>query len=226
MPTVLMVDDEQFLLESLSFTLRKAGYEVLCASDGKTALEMAESHNPDMVLLDVMLPEVDGIEVCRRLRDRSDVPILMLTAKDHESDRIVGLEMGADDYISKPFSTHELLARMKAVARRYDAHGLTRARALQGGPVSMDLDRHEVTVRGERVNLSRREFRLLQVLLANAGRVVPREELIERVWGDEFMGDHKTVDVHIRWLREKLEADPSRPAHILNVRGVGYRFER
>jgi DNA-binding response OmpR family regulator len=220
-----MVDDEQPLLESLSFTLRKAGYEVLCASDGKTALELAASHNPDMVLLDVMLPEVDGIEVCRRLRDRCDVPILMLTAKDHETDRIVGLEMGADDYISKPFSTHELLARMKAVARRYDANTLTRARTLQGGPVFMDLDRHEVMIRGERVNLSRREFRLLQVLLANAGRVVPREELIEKVWGDEFMGDHKTVDVHIRWLREKLEMDPSNPAHILNVRGVGYRFE-
>ncbi len=224
MPHVLLVDDEEPIRESLPYTLRREGYEVSTAADGLTALELWRERSPDIILLDLMLPGLDGTEVCRRIRAHSDVPILMLTAKDSEIDKVVGLEIGADDYITKPFSTRELMARMKAVMRRYPAESAPKRNALEAGPVQIDLDRHEVYVNGGLVELSPKEFRLLHTLVASAGRVLSREELIEGVWGNEFMGDVKTLDVHIRWLREKVERDPSNPRHLITVRGVGYRF--
>lgn len=224
MPHVLLVDDEEPIRESLPYTLRREGYEVSTAADGLTALELWRERSPDIILLDLMLPGLDGTEVCRRIRAHSDVPILMLTAKDSEIDKVVGLEIGADDYITKPFSTRELMARMKAVMRRYPAESAPKRNALEAGPVQIDLDRHEVYVNGGLVELSPKEFRLLHTLVASAGRVLSREELIEGVWGNEFMGDVKTLDVHIRWLREKVERDPSDPRHLITVRGVGYRF--
>jgi two-component system, OmpR family, response regulator RegX3 len=225
MAHVLLVDDEEPLCTSLSFTLKKEGYDVTCAGDGPSALELAREQSPDVILLDVMLPGLDGVEVCRRIRADSDVPILMLSAKDQEIDKVVGLEIGADDYITKPFSTRELLARMKAVMRRYPGEAAQGRGLLETGPVLINLDRHEVQVRGERIDLSPKEFRLLHALVASRGRALSRDELIETVWGNEFMGDLKTLDVHVRWLREKIEEDPSDPKHIQTIRGVGYRFD-
>jgi len=225
MPHVLLVDDEEPIRESLPYTLRREGYEVSTAADGITALELWRERSPDIILLDLMLPGLDGTEVCRRIRAQSDVPILMLTAKDSEIDKVVGLELGADDYITKPFSTRELMARMKAVMRRVPSEASPKRNVLEAGHVCVDLDRHEVYVNGTLVDLSPKEFRLLHSLVANQGRVLTRDELIESGWGNEFMGDLKTLDVHIRWLREKIEEDPSSPKHIITVRGVGYRFE-
>jgi two-component system response regulator RegX3 len=225
MPHVLLVDDEEPLRASLGFTLKREGYDVTTAADGLTALDLARQTNPDVILLDLMLPGLDGTEVCRRIRAESDVPILMLTAKDSEIDKVLGLEIGADDYITKPFSTRELLARMKAVMRRYPNEPAPKKNILEADAISMDLDRHEVTRNGDVIELSPKEFGLLQALLTNRGRALSREELVEAVWGEHFMGDLKTLDVHIRWLREKVEDDPSDPKRIVTVRGVGYRYE-
>lgn len=225
MSHVLLVDDEEPLRASLGFTLKREGYDVTTAADGLTALDLARQINPDVILLDLMLPGLDGTEVCRRIRAESDVPILMLTAKDSEIDKVLGLEIGADDYITKPFSTRELLARMKAVMRRYPNEPAPKKNVLEADAISMDLDRHEVTRNGDVIELSPKEFGLLQILLAHRGRALSREELVEAVWGEHFMGDLKTLDVHIRWLREKVEEDPSDPKRIVTVRGVGYRYE-
>ncbi len=224
MSHVLLVDDEEPLRASLSYTLKREGYDVSCAEDGPSAVRLVREASPDVILLDLMLPGLDGMEVCRRVRSFSDVPILMLTAKDQEIDKVLGLEIGADDYVTKPFSTRELLARTKALLRR-TATRVPVQGTLPGGPLSMDLDRHEVSRNGELVELSPREFQLLKMLIAHAGRALSREDLISSVWGQEFMGDLKTLDVHIRWLREKVEADPSSPELIVTVRGIGYRYD-
>ncbi len=221
---ILLVDDEETLRRSLSFTLTREGYEVVTAADGSAALTAAASQAIDLVLLDLMLPEIDGLEVCRRLRSSTGVPIIMLTARDHPIDKVIGLELGADDYVTKPFHSKELLARIQAVLRRAGPEGRQRDDQLTRGRIALDLDRHEVKVQGQLVDLSPKEFQLLQLLMLHEGRALTREFLIGEVWGDAFMGDFKTLDVHIRWLREKIEADPSRPEQIVTVRGVGYRF--
>jgi DNA-binding response OmpR family regulator len=223
---ILVVDDEETLANSLSFALSREGYEVETAADGQTALHRFAAQPADLVLLDVMLPVVDGMEVCRQLRSRSAVPIIMLTAKDGEIDTILGLELGADDYVTKPFSLRELLARVRAVLRRAELRGRPSGdTALTAGEIRMEPGRRQVTVRGKPAELSPKEFELLRLLMERRGQVVTREELIEEVWGDDFMGDPKTLDVHIRWLREKLEENPSEPKRILTVRGVGYLLE-
>jgi two-component system response regulator RegX3 len=224
---ILLVDDEETLRTSLAFALEKEGYEVVTAADGPSGLAAAAASPPDLILLDLMLPGLDGLEVCRRLRAQSSVPIVMLTAKDQEIDKVLGLELGADDYITKPFSTRELLARMRAVLRRtrVEERPAEATGILAAGRVTLNLDRHEVSVAGKPVDLSPKEFQLLRLLMLHQGRVLSRETLIEEVWGDDFMGDVKTLDVHIRWLREKIEVDPSRPEQIVTVRGAGYRLE-
>jgi two-component system response regulator RegX3 len=225
--SILLVDDEETLRTSLAFALEKEGFEVSTAADGPSALTAAAALNPDLILLDLMLPGMDGLEVCRRLRTHSSAPIVMLTAKDLEFDKVLGLEIGADDYITKPFSTRELLARMLAVLRRTRSEEREPivADVLTAGRLTLNVARHEVTVEGHRVDLSPKEFQLLRLLMLHRGRLLSRETLIEKVWGDDFMGDLKTLDVHIRWLRGKIEADPSQPRHIVTVRGAGYRFE-
>jgi two-component system alkaline phosphatase synthesis response regulator PhoP len=225
--TVLVVEDEASLASTLSYNFRKNGFNVLTAADGYEGLQTARREEPDVVVLDLMLPKMDGLEVCRRLRAGSDVPILMLTAKGEELDRVVGLEMGADDYLAKPFSMRELIARVRALLRR----SASRAPAEDVSRIttgSLELDVRGRTVkRGDReVALKPKEFDLLFYLAKNAGQVFTREQLLEHVWGYEFFGGSRTVDVHIRWLREKLEAQPAQPRHLLTVRGVGYKFVR
>ena len=229
--TILVVEDEESFVDALTVGLGREGFEVAVARTGAEALEMFPSVEPDLVLLDVMLPTVSGLDVCRELRARSSVPIIMVTAKSSEIDTVVGLEVGADDYVTKPYSMRELLARIGAVLRRrgLDAVGLREADheevdLLVGGDVIVDLDRHEVTVRGELVNLPLKEFELLAVLMENPGRVLPRATLIDRVWGGDYVGDTKTLDVHIKRLRSRVEAEPSPPERIITVRGVGYKF--
>jgi DNA-binding response OmpR family regulator len=198
---------------------------VCTAGDGRKALSVAELEKPDLIVLDIMLPELDGIEVCREIRKRSSAPVLMLTAKDQEIDKVLALEIGADDYITKPFSIYELLARIKAHLRRMQAtQQPSETAVLRGGEVELDAGRHRVTKRGQAVELAPKEFRLLQVLLENKGRVVTRQAMLDRVWGFDFYGDLQTVNVHIRWLREKIEDDPSSPKHIQTVRSRGYLF--
>lgn len=223
---ILVVDDEESILELLRYNLEKEGYSVLSVQDGAEAIEMAKREKPDLVLLDLMLPVVDGLEVCRRLRQSSNVPILMLTAKREETDRIVGLELGADDYLTKPFGIRELLARVRAILRRtrgYEELGPSQRITVRG--LVIDPERHEVIVCGKKVELTLKEFELLSFLARNPGRVFPREELLERLWDYEFLGDSRTLDVHIRHLREKIEVDPSNPIYIKTVRGVGYKLE-
>jgi two-component system response regulator RegX3 len=225
--TVLVVEDEESFIEALSIGLRREGFRVQIARDGAQALDLFDAVNPDLVLLDVMLPKVSGIDVCRLLRKRSQVPIIMVTAKGAEIDTVVGLEVGADDYVTKPYRLRELVARMRAVLRRaprdrlFDATG----DALQVGDVALDPDRHEVVIRGDPVQLPLKEFELLELLLDNAGRVLTRETLIDRVWGSDYVGDTKTLDVHIKRLRSKVEDDPSSPSRIVTIRGLGYKFE-
>lgn len=222
---ILVVDDEATILQTLRFNLEKNGYAVCTASDGRKALSVAELEKPDLIVLDIMLPELDGIEVCREIRKRSSAPVLMLTAKDQEIDKVLALEIGADDYITKPFSIYELLARIKAHLRRMQAtQQPSETAVLRGGEVELDAGRHRVTKRGQAVELAPKEFRLLQVLLENKGRVVTRQAMLDRVWGFDFYGDLQTVNVHIRWLREKIEDDPSSPKHIQTVRSRGYLF--
>jgi two-component system response regulator RegX3 len=222
---VLVVEDEESFSDALSYMLRKEGFEVAIAATGPDALETFERNGADLVLLDLMLPGLPGTEVCRELRARSNVPVIMLTAKDSEVDKVVGLELGADDYVTKPFSSRELVARIRAVLRRQgDVEELAPA-TLEAGPVRMDVERHIVSVNSTTVQLPLKEFELLEVLLRNAGRVLTRMQLIDRVWGADYVGDTKTLDVHVKRLRAKIEPSPSAPRYIVTVRGLGYKFE-
>jgi len=227
MTRVLVVDDEESFRETLAFMLRKEGFDVSTAESGSEALDTLERDGADLVLLDLMLPGVSGTEVCRTIRQRTKVPVIMVTAKDTEVDKVVGLELGADDYVTKPFSTRELLARMRAVLRRSDLGDVLDIGSdiLAAGPVRMDVERHIVTVEDRQVQLPLKEFELLRVLLLNAGRVMTRSQLIDRVWGSDYVGDTKTLDVHVKRLRSKIESDPGEPTLITTVRGLGYKFE-
>jgi two-component system, OmpR family, response regulator RegX3 len=222
---VLVVEDEESFSDALSFMLRREGYEVGIAVDGTQALEEFDRHGADLVLLDLMLPGVSGTEVCRTLRQRSSVPIIMVTAKDGEIDKVVGLELGADDYVTKPFSSRELVARIRAVLRRRGEPDELLPTVVEAGPVRIDVDRHIVSVRGEGISLPLKEFDLLELLMRNAGRVLTRGQIIDRVWGSDYVGDTKTLDVHIKRLRAKIEDDPANPVQIVTVRGLGYKFE-
>jgi len=222
---VLVVEDEESFSDALSYMLRKEGFEVAVCPTGPDALETFDRDGADLVLLDLMLPGLPGSEVCRTLRERSTVPVIMLTAKDSEIDKVVGLEIGADDYVTKPYSSRELLARVKAVLRRGQESDELSPATLEAGPVRMDVDRHVVTVSGSHVSLPLKEFELLELLLRNAGRVLTRHQLIDRVWGSDYVGDTKTLDVHVKRLRSKVEADPGTPRHLVTVRGLGYKFE-
>jgi two-component system response regulator RegX3 len=222
---VLVVEDEESYSDALSYMLRKEGFEVALAANGNAAIEEFERGGADIVLLDLMLPGVPGTEVCRELRRRSNVPVIMVTAKDTEVDKVVGLELGADDYVTKPFSPRELVARIRAVLRRGAEVTEVAQAVLEGGPVRMDVDRHVVTVDGADVRLPLKEFELLEMFLRNAGRVLTRSQLIDRVWGADYVGDTKTLDVHVKRLRAKIEPDPSNPRHLVTVRGLGYKFE-
>jgi two-component system response regulator RegX3 len=226
--TVLVVEDEDSFVEALTVGLKREGFRVQVARDGAEALDVFDSVKPDLVLLDVMLPKVSGIDVCRELRRRSSVPIIMVTAKGSEIDTVVGLEVGADDYVTKPYRLRELVARMRAVLRRRASEApavLLNGDAMEVGDVALDPERHEVVIRGAAVQLPLKEFELLEILLANAGRVLPRETLIDRVWGTDYVGDTKTLDVHVKRLRAKVELDPSAPSRIVTIRGLGYKYE-
>ncbi len=225
MTLVLVVEDEPNLREPLVYLLEKEGYEVIEAEDGNQAVDVFRRKNPDLVLLDLMLPGMSGNEVCRLIRQESQVPIIMITAKDTEIDKVVGLEIGADDYITKPYSTRELLARMKAVLRRGSEPVASDTGILKAGPVVMDLDRHTVSVNGEPIQMPLKEFELLELLIENVNRVLTRGQIIDRVWGSNYFGDTKTLDVHVKRVRSKIEEDPSRPRHLITVRGLGYKFE-
>lgn len=225
MTRILIVEDEPSLSEPLAFLLEKEGYETGIASDGPTALGEFDRAGADLVLLDLMLPGLSGTEVCRELRARSGVPIIMLTAKDSEIDIVVGLELGADDYVTKPYSTRELLARIRAVLRRRVETDEDAAAILEAGTVRMDVERHTVTVDGITTALPLKEFELLELLLRNSGRVLTRGQLIDRVWGADYFGDTKTLDVHIKRIRSRIEKVPSEPTMLVTVRGLGYRFE-
>lgn len=229
-PTVLVVEDEENLLQALRYNLVREGYQVSTAQDGERGLEVARSANPDLVILDVMLPRLDGFEVCRILRKESTVPILMLTAKDEEIDRVVGLELGADDYVAKPFSMRELMARVKAMLRRSrmtpDPLGKEPFKVLKSGDLEIDLTSHAAKLEDQALDLKPKEFDLLALLLSHPGRAFTREQILQQLWGYDYVGDTRTVDVHIRWLREKIEEDASHPQRIVTIRGVGYRFER
>jgi two-component system response regulator RegX3 len=226
MTRVLVVEDEPNLREPLVYLLQKEGYEVAEAEDGNKAISEFRSSNIDLILLDLMLPGISGNEVCRIIRSESQVPIIMITAKDTEIDKVVGLEIGADDYVTKPYSTRELLARMKAVLRRgAEPNSAGDSGILKAGPVTMDLDRHTVSVNGEQIQMPLKEFELLELLIENVNRVLTRGQIIDRVWGSNYFGDTKTLDVHVKRVRSKIEEDPSRPRHLLTVRGLGYKFE-
>ncbi len=225
MTRILVVEDEQSFSDPLSYLLSKEGYEVAVTETGPDALAAFDEHGADLVLLDLMLPGLSGVDVCRALRQRSSVPVIMLTAKDSEIDTVVGLEIGADDYVTKPYSGRELLARIKAVLRRLsEPEGLLPS-TVAGGPVRLDTERHLVAVDGQPVSMPLKEFELLEMLLRNAGRVLTRGQLIDRIWGNDYVGDTKTLDVHVKRLRAKVEPDPADPRHIVTVRGLGYKFE-
>jgi two-component system response regulator RegX3 len=227
MTKVLIVEDEVSFSDALAYLLKKESYEVEVAVNGAEAIERFQSFNPDLILLDLMIPEVSGTEVCRVIRSTSQVPIIMLTAKDSEIDKVVGLELGADDYVTKPYSSRELLARMKAVMRRNsgDSAGLEEGALLTAGSVRMDIDKHQVTVNSVAVTFPLKEFELLEFLMRNSGRVLTRSQLIDRVWGNDYFGDTKTLDVHIKRLRAKIEEDPANPKIIHTIRGLGYKLE-
>jgi two-component system response regulator RegX3 len=205
--------------------LSREGFDVILAPNGAEGMKTFDAKNPDLVLLDLMLPEVSGTEVCKYIRTKSNVPIIMLTAKDTEIDKVVGLELGADDYITKPFSTRELLARIKAVLRRGADFEIDSVGAVEGGPIRMDVERHALSVNGEAVSMPLKEFELLEFLMRNSGRVLTRGQLMDRVWGSNYVGDGKTLDVHIKRIRSKIEPDPANPVYLTTVRGLGYRFE-
>jgi two-component system response regulator RegX3 len=223
--SILLVEDEAALSEPLAYLLKREGYEVTVAEDGPTALAEFDKDGADLILLDLMLPGIPGTEVCREIRTRSSVPIIMLTAKDSEVDIVVGLELGADDYVTKPYSSRELLARIRAVLRRrVEAEEAIDDAILEAGSVRMDVDRHTVQVNGSEISMPLKEFELLELLLRNAGRVLTRGQLIDRVWGSDYFGDTKTLDVHIKRIRSRIEESPSEPAMLVTVRGLGYRF--
>ena len=225
MTRILIVEDEKSLSEPLAFLLGREGYETTIAKDGPRGLTEFDRVAPDLVLLDLMLPGLHGTEVCREIRSRSQVPIIMLTAKDSEVDIVVGLELGADDYVTKPYSTRELLARIRAVMRRRSDFDDDKGAVLEAGEVRMDIERHTVQVSGREVAMPLKEFELLELLLRNAGRVLTRGQLIDRVWGADYFGDTKTLDVHIKRIRSKIETRPAEPVMLVTVRGLGYRFE-
>ena len=230
MTTILIVEDEESLADPLAFLLGKEGFETVLAPDGPTALEKFAAEDIDIVLLDLMLPGMSGTDVCKRIRATSDVPVIMVTARDSEIDKVVGLELGADDYVTKPYSSRELIARIRAVLRRRQAPAPVEdegdyEEVLEVGRVAMDIDRHTVTVDGEAVNMPLKEFDRLEYLLRNPDRVLTRSQIIDRVWGPGYLGDSKTLDVHVKRLRSKIEADPKHPAQLLTVRGLGYKFE-
>jgi two-component system response regulator RegX3 len=225
MTRVLVVEDEESFSDALSYMLRKEGFEPVVAGTGPDALAEFDRSGADIVLLDLMLPGLPGTEVCRQLRTRSSVPIIMLTAKDAEVDKVVGLELGADDYVTKPYSARELVARIRAVLRRRGDVETPVESALEAGPVRMDVERHVVSVDGEPVALPLKEFDLLELLMRNAGRVLTRVQLIDRVWGSDYVGDTKTLDVHVKRLRAKIEPDPANPKYLVTVRGLGYKLE-
>ncbi|MGQ0573410.1 MAG: response regulator [Pseudonocardia sp.] len=230
MTRVLIVEDEESFADPLAFLLRKEGFTTAVATTGQDALAEFDRNGADIVLLDLMLPGMSGTDVCKALRTRSAVPVIMVTARDSEIDKVVGLELGADDYVTKPYSARELIARVRAVLRRggepeSDAQGWGGGAVLEAGPVRMDVERHVVSVRGRDVALPLKEFDLLEYLLRNVGRVLTRGQLIDRVWGADYVGDTKTLDVHVKRLRSKVEEDPSAPRHLVTVRGLGYKFE-
>lgn len=225
MTRVLVVEDEESFSEPLAYMLRREGFEVDVAATGPDALDQFDRRGTDVVLLDLMLPGLSGTEVCRTLRTKSAVPIIMLTARDSEIDKVVGLELGADDYVTKPFSSRELVARIRAVLRRRTEPEGPATSTIEAGPVRVDVDRHVVTVRGNEVALPLKEFDLLELLIRNSGRVLTRAQLVDRVWGADYVGDTKTLDVHVKRLRAKIEPDPGNPQHLVTVRGLGYKFE-
>jgi two-component system response regulator RegX3 len=227
MARILVVEDEETLAEAISFLLSKEGFDVAVAATGPEAIETFDKSGADLILLDLMLPGLSGTEVCRQIRTKSSVPIIMLTAKDSEIDKVVGLEIGADDYVTKPYSSRELIARIRAVLRRGELHDAAdEGNTLEVGPVRMDTDRHVISINGEVVSIPLKEFELLEFLMRNAGRVLTRMQLIDRVWGSDYVGDTKTLDVHIKRLRAKIEKDPANPEFIQTVRGMGYKMER
>lgn len=221
---ILVVDDEKLIVDSLRYSLRKEGYEVVVAHDGPEAIAQARDERPDLIVLDLMLPGIDGLEVCRTIRKESIVPIIMLTARGEELDRVIGLEIGADDYLVKPFSFRELLARIRAALRRASYAPASTDEVLTVGSISLDIASHRVLRDDREVELTRKEYDLLRALMEQAGRVIPRNEIIDLVWDTDWVGDTRTLDVHIRWLREKIEENPSKPRYVQTVRGVGYRF--
>ena len=225
MTKVLIVEDEESMADPLSFLLRKEGFSTTIASTGHEALDAYESNGADIVLLDVMLPGMSGTEVCRTLRSKSNVPIIMVTARDTEIDKVLGLELGADDYMTKPYSARELVARIRAVLRRRNEPDAEVEAVLSSGPVTMDIERHVVSVAGKEVQMPLKEFDLLEFLLRNAGRVLTRGQLIDRIWGADYVGDTKTLDVHVKRLRAKIEPDPANPQYLLTVRGLGYKLQ-
>lgn len=225
MTKILVVEDEASFSDALAYLLGREGFDVAVADTGTSAIEEFDRHGADLVLLDLMLPGIPGTEVCRQIRTRSNVPVIMLTAKDSEVDKVVGLELGADDYVTKPYSSRELIARIRAVMRRQGEEDLSVEGTISAGPVRMDIERHIVTVNGEQQQLPLKEFELLEFLVRNSGRVLTRSQLIDRVWGSDYFGDTKTLDVHIKRLRAKVEADPANPLFIQTVRGLGYKFE-
>jgi two-component system response regulator RegX3 len=227
MSKILVVEDEETLSEAIAFLLSKEGFEVSVAIDGPDAIAQFEKSGADLILLDLMLPGLSGTEVCRQIRAKSAVPIIMLTAKDSEIDKVVGLEIGADDYVTKPYSSRELIARIRAVLRRGELlDSADEGAVLEVGPVRMDTDRHVISVNGDQVSIPLKEFELLEFLMRNPGRVLTRIQLIDRVWGSDYVGDTKTLDVHIKRLRAKIEKDPANPEYIQTVRGMGYKMER
>lgn len=225
MTRILVVEDEESFSDALTFMLKKEGFEVAVATDGRVAVEEFDRNGADLVLLDLMLPGISGSEVCRQIRAKSGVPIIMVTAKDSEIDKVVGLELGADDYVTKPFSSRELVARIRAVLRRHTDLDEDPGQIMQVGRVRMDVDRHLVTVDGASVQMPLKEFDLLEFLMRNAGRVLTRGQLIDRVWGADYVGDTKTLDVHVKRLRAKVEEDPANPVFLVTVRGLGYKIE-
>jgi DNA-binding response OmpR family regulator len=222
---ILVVDDEPTLVATVRYNLERDGYQVMTAADGEAALASARAHKPDLILLDVMLPGMDGFEVCRVLRREMATPILMLTAKTDEVDKVVGLELGADDYVSKPFGMRELLARVRALLRRAETPVQADAESLTAGDLTIDLKRREATRDGQRIALKPKEYDLLVFLLRNRARAFTRDQILNQIWGYDFVGDTRTVDVHMRWLRQKIEDDPANPTRLITVRGVGYRFD-
>ncbi len=225
MTLILVVEDEESFLDALHYMLTREGFEVINAPNGSEGIRLFDAKNPDLVLLDLMLPEVSGTDVCKYIRSKSSTPIIMLTAKDTEIDKVVGLELGADDYVTKPFSTRELLARIRAVMRRGGNVEIDSIGAIEGGPIRMDVERHTLTVNGESVPMPLKEFELLEFLMRNSGRVLTRGQLMDRVWGSNYVGDGKTLDVHVKRIRSKIEPDPANPVYLSTIRGLGYRFE-